>query len=246
MRVAFHIDPRDLQHHVDNHKGLTARCNDLTPRERDSIQNCAELREFLPRAINFLQEPHGHIYSQEVAHYLMGKIDHLPEGLEPPCREMPRPIKTLLHDLLRVHRHQWLGKSEAWEKTINKLQFLNNQLFDYDARLAAWEDSAPPGEQEARRIAVHSIYSAMYAGRGYLQLSQLDLTSIPPLPQDLINNLKRLDLGENRLTSLAGLPDQMKNLESLTLRDNQLISLVGMPSHLNKLKQLRLNRNELV
>ena len=72
------------------------------------------------------------------------------------------------------------------------------------------------------------------AGDNSLDLNDLDLTELPPLPP----NLKRLDCEGNRLTSLPPLP---ATLEILVCDHNQLTELPPLPPSLKVLSCVRNN-----
>jgi Leucine-rich repeat (LRR) protein len=81
-------------------------------------------------------------------------------------------------------------------------------------------------ERTIRRIGVLKRAAEWTSGR--LDLSNIDLTELPPLPADLTY----LNCDYNKLTSLSGLP---AGLTELNCSDNQLIALSGLPSGLTRL-----------
>lgn len=99
-------------------------------------------------------------------------------------------------------------------------------------RLDAWVKSAPNGTGECREIAAQRINSAYEYHTADLDLSNLELTSLPEgVFADLIN-LQSLDLSGNRLRSL---PDKdfegLSNLQYLRITNNQF---TGSDQHESK------------
>ncbi|HYD80124.1 MAG TPA: hypothetical protein VEC06_09980 [Paucimonas sp.] len=105
--------------------------------------NCNGLRDFLPRAIDFLRslnntDEHEHErVSEKVAHYLMGKETHPPVGLTPPLFGIATNVKTVLYDLLRTHRYGIFGETESFDKTFAKLEALNKHLMNENIEVNA-------------------------------------------------------------------------------------------------------------
>ena len=99
----------------------------------------------------------------------------------------------------------------------------------YDAQLAQWESAAPAGEEAARRTAVERVQRVV--GKwltSKLDLSELGLTSLPPLP----DKLKHLIAHGNRLTALPVLPSSLTILSAF---NNRLMALPELPSKLDTL-----------
>lgn len=206
---------------------------------QDMLKNCSELKSFLPKAIEFLNR-NNQTRAEEVAHYLMGKVDFLPDGLNAPEDGIPKDVRDALRDLLRTHRYCF---TEASEQTIAKLKALNDKLqittgleieirtrasseITYMKELNNWVDEgATAEEREIRKRACQAIQTQMQRGNNNLDLSRMSLTTIPPLPE----NLESLNLNHNNLTSLAGMPRLMPALRILNLMENGLTSTTGMP-----------------
>ncbi|WP_150811245.1 hypothetical protein [Pandoraea sputorum] len=97
------------------------RLQDLPTEQWELIVACEGLWDLLPRAQTFLSTPQHRHHSEAVAHYLMGKVNTLPDGLEAPKPEFSNDVKKLLKQLLRTHDF-W--KTEPVEKTYKKLDAL--------------------------------------------------------------------------------------------------------------------------
>lgn len=252
----------NLQFRPTNIGAFDARYQRLTSVEGDLLKNCAALEDFLPKAIDFLKKNNGKNLNEDVAHYLMGQKNYLPNGLGAPTKEIPHNAKALLHDLLRTHRYGIVGKEESREHTITKLESLNTRLFGYDVKLEKWVNDAKSGEKADRQSAAAEIKKSMESGGKSLCLKGLKLTSIPPLPASLVTlelsgnikslenfpqlpNLKELKITNNEvLASLEGMPKTLSNLEKLTIQGcNALPSLKGLPQELNKLGALSIDKN---
>ncbi|AKK24661.1 class I SAM-dependent methyltransferase [Pandoraea oxalativorans] len=114
----------------------------LKPEVSDTLKACAELKLLLPQFIKFLKDGDNARHSEDVAHFLMGKIDA--RQLPPALRALGKtfnhheyqPVKTELYELVATHRHDrgimgyFLGRDEPREKTIAKLEWLNARLND--------------------------------------------------------------------------------------------------------------------
>ncbi|EHH3981693.1 T3SS effector E3 ubiquitin-protein ligase IpaH7.8, partial [Shigella boydii] len=112
--------------------------------------------------------------------------------------------------------------------------------------LTEWEKNSSPGEE--RGIAFNRLSQCFQNQEAVLNLSDLNLTSLPELP----NHISALIVENNKLTSLPKLPAFLKELnadnnrlsvipelpESLTtlsVRSNQLENLPVLPNHLTSL-----------
>jgi hypothetical protein len=88
-----------------------------------------------PDLVDFLQTVTEYLanHSTEampVAHFLMGKTDHLPAGLNLPKNTLTPRQKEILYDVLRTNRYGSWGIREADQKTIDKLTRLHELLKD--------------------------------------------------------------------------------------------------------------------
>ncbi|AKK24607.1 hypothetical protein [Pandoraea oxalativorans] len=100
-------------------------------RETASLENCAGLKEFLRRAITYIEQSGNGDSSEDVADFLMGIREDLPNDLDEPRTEIAADVKNILEGLLRTDRPRHSGKRQAPEKTIEILR-------DLDARLHGW------------------------------------------------------------------------------------------------------------
>lgn len=87
------------------------------------LGNDPGLKEFLPRALEFLNSGNQHC-AQQVMHYLTGK-DNLPAGLAAPSSEIPQEVKTALSDLFRARQYGISSETETPERTITELKALS-------------------------------------------------------------------------------------------------------------------------
>lgn len=99
---------------------------------------------------------------------------------------------------------------------------------DYEAVWSAWEKAAPAGDPPHRAVAVRKMLECLHNGRTNLYLDNLDLTSLPDLP----DGLQKLSVVNNKLTSLPPLPS---GLQIMYVRNNQLTSLPALPSGLQRM-----------
>jgi hypothetical protein len=88
-----------------------------------------------PDLVDFLQTVTEYLanHSTEampVAHFLMGKADQLPVGLNLPKNTLTPRQKEILYDVLRTNRYGSWGIREADQKTIDKLTRLHELLKD--------------------------------------------------------------------------------------------------------------------
>lgn len=120
---------------------LRQRLENLKDPASQDLRRCDALKEFLPEAINFLKKDGNHIHSECIAHFLMGKVDYLPPGLNLRRSEIPNEIKSVLFNLIRTHRYGVFGKIENSLKTIDKLSELNRYL--HNAAAASMIEFAP-------------------------------------------------------------------------------------------------------
>lgn len=107
--------------------GIEKRIDALAPEAWALIKSCEPLWTFLPAAIDFLTREGNGGHNEDVAHFLMGKVNYLPEGLQALNPAIPPEVKKLLAGLLRTHRWGVVGRAESTQKTISKLQALQFQ-----------------------------------------------------------------------------------------------------------------------
>ncbi|EJK0342883.1 T3SS effector E3 ubiquitin-protein ligase IpaH7.8, partial [Shigella sonnei] len=112
--------------------------------------------------------------------------------------------------------------------------------------LTEWEKNSSPGEE--RGIAFNRLSQCFQNQEAVLNLSDLNLTSLPELPKHISaliveNNkltslpklpafLKELNADNNRLSVIPELPE---SLTTLSVRSNQLENLPVLPNHLTSL-----------
>ena len=98
------------------------------------------------------------------------------------------------------------------------------------------------GDPDASALA--AIKEAARTGATELDLSDKELTTLPPEIVQLVN-LQSLHLGNNQLTTLPREIVQLANLQSLHLNDNQLTTLPPEIVQLVNLQSLHLGNNQL-
>lgn len=213
----------------------------LTHEISNLLKKCDGLKKFLGETIKFLESNDNKHHAEQVISYLRKEIDYLPKELEDKKLEMSSEERSSVSALLDAYG--LTGKSEVPCETIKKLQALNHGLEreDYMARLEDWVMAGSDQEYSARTQAMEKIKECLDNDGKELSLTQLGLTTIPPL--DLLN-LEKLILKGNRITSLAGLSLRKERLETLDLSQNQITSFEGM-QQFNALKILSFSDNRL-
>ncbi|SFN55665.1 Leucine-rich repeat (LRR) protein [Izhakiella capsodis] len=107
---------------------------------------------------------------------------------------------------------------------------------NYQRSLTAWNNwakNAPPGSNEERDKSVEILKSCTIMQRSTLDLSDLNLSSLPPF---LPGHITELDLSRNNLTTLPDDMYRLENLERLFLSDNSLTSIsANLPARLHAL-----------
>ncbi|ECG8514085.1 hypothetical protein DLR11_07275 [Salmonella enterica subsp. salamae] len=107
----------------------------------------------------------------------------------------------------------------------------------YEAMWTVWEHDAPPGNKERREKALQQLRALKKSGESRLDLHDLDLTSLPPLP----DGITELNVRGN---SLSALPDNLP--ASLEILDVSYNELSIMPERLPAgLRELTLHKNTL-
>jgi hypothetical protein len=121
-------------------ESLVVDKNELRPRYGSVFTNStlerlkenSTLVSFLSHSLEYLKKyPND---AEQIAHFLMGKVDNLPARWNSVFVfdiinfSIPKDIKNILYNILRVHRYTCFGKREAPEKTIAKLQALENKI----------------------------------------------------------------------------------------------------------------------
>jgi hypothetical protein len=106
------------------------------------------LKDFLVRAISYLQTPGNEEKAEAVAHFLMGIAHEPPEGLSQQGLELGSKQKSALHDLLRTHRYSFFGTEEDSSKTISKLDVLKKNIIEHQSASPVKENSAGNNERK--------------------------------------------------------------------------------------------------
>ncbi|WP_157122985.1 hypothetical protein [Pandoraea oxalativorans] len=101
------------------------RLEGLSREQWTKLNECEGLWEFVARAKQFLSTPRYRHHSEAVAHYLMGKVNTLPDALPAPDPAIPKDVKKLLKTLLRTHAYGvFFWKIESTQKIYQKLDAL--------------------------------------------------------------------------------------------------------------------------
>ncbi len=148
--------------------------------------------------------------------------------------------------------------STAAYENIECVGLLSNELYD---SWHAWEKQAAHGSDESRQIAVGLLEDCWQRKCNNLSLAALNLTTLPPrmshlhwveildvhdnklasLPDDLPPNLRKLNVGHNRLKKFSA--RMLTGLKELNAADNDLGRL---PTHLpDSLEILNVQNNRL-
>lgn len=131
----------------------------------------------------------------------------------------------------------------------------NRSPQEYLALWREWETNATPGGGELRDVAVIRLRDCLQQRCARLDLSELNLASLPPLPP----HIALLNISDNQLTALTALPQGLTllkvsynlltelpplppRLETLYAIGNRLVSLPVLP---DTLETLYLNSNRL-
>ncbi|WP_047909149.1 hypothetical protein [Pandoraea faecigallinarum] len=161
----------------------------LTLEDAASLENCAGLKEFLPRAITYIEQSGNGDSSEDVAGFLMGIRDDLPNGLDEPRTEIPVDVKNILESLLRTDRPRRPGIRQAPEKTIEILR-------DLDARVHGWWRQRAAQDVEAGFPSSHNLDST------------LDTDSTASVPETFEERFRALTLEDaTSLANCAGLKE---------------------------------------
>ncbi|EAX6910280.1 acetyltransferase [Salmonella enterica] len=99
---------------------------------------------------------------------------------------------------------------------------------DYPALWQAWAKEAPAGGHELREMAVERLLACLAKQESTLDLSELNLSSLPDLPP----LIKTLHVNDNHLSSLPDLPE---SLQILICSFNPLEQLPPLPYSLKEL-----------
>ena len=128
---------------IKKYEGLAGnferRMDALDDKKIKLISRSEGLKSFLQQALSHLELKTNNGNAECVAHFLMGKIDKLPDSLAPKQRPIiDDEVKRELFSVLRTHRYEGIFVTvEGSEKTIAKLQKLNEiiQKFEQSEKL---------------------------------------------------------------------------------------------------------------
>ena len=145
-----------------------------------------------------------------------------------------------------------LGRANKIQATASQQVVSSSQSLlgiaesSFEERLQQWVQRADSSKQENRIEAQRRILDAQKSNAQQIDLSNLNLTEVPPL--DGLTHLKGLDLSYNYLKYelKEGCFNGLNLLEELNLSNNDLSELKnGYFDALNSLKQLNLSKNNL-
>lgn len=126
-----------------------------------------------------------------------------------------------------------------------------NRTANFNDTLARWAHLGPPGESISRNQAMAEIKAARDQHSTALDLTELNLTSLPQCLSEL-TSLEKLDVSDNCLTQLPPLPPALielkanyndmthlpalpASLQYLFVENNQLVELPSMPGRIAEL-----------
>ncbi|WP_371803667.1 hypothetical protein [Candidatus Lokiarchaeum ossiferum] len=103
-------------------------------------------------------------------------------------------------------------------------------------------ENIPENIQNAIRLFVDEDQKWMAQMRQELKAKKMKLKDLPPKFWFFIH----IDLSDCGLTTLEGMPSDLKHVQHLNLKSNNLQSLKGLPSHLPNLTDIFLSNNPLL
>jgi hypothetical protein len=95
-------------------------------RDLNVLKESTELKDFLPRAIEFLKKENNQSFNGQVAAYLMGNVGYLPNKMVEQDTEISREVKTVLKQLIGIQNFE---VSNVSEEIITILDSLNTRLY---------------------------------------------------------------------------------------------------------------------
>ncbi len=169
------------------------------------------------------------------------------------------PVTTAAKGLQEVDQElaKWCNETPGTEEYAKKIFRASNikkcNFFgELERSLAQWCNAKQGTEEYPKRIiAAEKIKKSYLFKESELDLSNLGLTSFPPLPESNAD-LKKLDLSHNQLDCIPGIPDvtlrkrQFRDLQTLDLSHNHFTSFMFVcNSDFPKLQTLDLSHNHL-
>ena len=115
------IDGKSAEHYQNMETRYAGYVQGLKNIEKDH-----SLSSFLSKAIKHLESNEAD--ATQVAHFLMGKTETLPDGLEIHRPALSSKVHDAMYDVLRTNRYGNWGIKESTEKTISKLTHLQALL----------------------------------------------------------------------------------------------------------------------
>jgi hypothetical protein len=125
--------PTHLKIQTNPFSAYQERIKETVKGSDNEFLNSEPLKQFLEDAVGFLGNPENIDHSEGIAHFLMGKVDYLPEGFKTSAPEIPRETRQKLNDLLRTNRFNIIKEDPS--KTKEKILLLANVASTYEARI---------------------------------------------------------------------------------------------------------------
>ena len=111
---------------LPNIEAFKNRLSDSIENSGNDLNKNEDLVKFLNISITFLKEGNNKNQAKQIAHFLMGKAESLPKGIEQAGKSLPPELKSTVKDLLRTERYGIF--KEDIEKTFLKLEHLSTTL----------------------------------------------------------------------------------------------------------------------
>jgi hypothetical protein len=87
--------------------------------------------KLIEECVIFMRDNSNRKDSEQLVKYMMGKTKQMPSHFKAACSAMPKETQSMLRDLLRTERFGF--KKESFEKTLAKLEAMDNKLKDNQA-----------------------------------------------------------------------------------------------------------------
>jgi Leucine-rich repeat (LRR) protein len=134
------------------------------------------------------------------------------------------------------------NKILAFSNIIDYLSTLSEKQQQLNNHLKHWVEESPL-EEDRVEAKSRILYFLNCEEKDCLDLSNLNLSSLPDIFNEFSSRLKYLSLDNNQLTTLPGTIDTLQKLQWLYLNNNQLITLPDTISNLSELTRLHLSNN---